>query len=539
MFPGISLRPQDKAVKRSTSILAIALLSGSIAAAPAADEAFATLAEQYVSDLSRISPVSATLIGDHSADHELDNVDARGRANSRRLYLEYRAALAAIDHESLSRANQVDAEILHNEVESSLWALDTFQSWAWNPLDYVNLSGSAIYGLVARDFAPLEQRFGDSASRLKQLPRFLRQARESIDPERVPKIHAEIAAQQNLGLVSIIDTMIVPRMDELTMGTRDRLTAAIEVAKDAIAAHQTWLEEELLPRAAGDFRVGAELFDAKLAFVLHSPLGRREVKARAEGEYESVRNQMYEIAKEVYTVSHPYTAFPDTPNEEYKQAIIRAALEQAYQQLPPRDGIVEVAKDFLQQATDKNLGIVTQFNVLVDAASDLDRVARAIDDEFAVAEHPTTTRSEKAFVAYAAADMVELVAFTRYLGWGCIAAVLTLVGNAIVLSVQDRVKDHAILQTLGYSPWLIGRLVLCEGIVVGLLGGGMGTLLAAGVIEWGQFSLSTDGLSIPIEATPLLLLTGMGISLALGVLAGVVPAWQATRCEIARCFRAV
>ena len=201
--------------------------------------------------------------------------------------------------------------------------------------------------------------------------------------------------------------------------------------------------------------------------------------------------------------------------------------------------VAYVHLDFLQHATDKNLGIVTQFNVLVDESSVLDRVAQAIDGEFAVAEHPTTTRSEKAFVAYAAADMVELVAFTRYLAWGCIAAVLTLIGNAIVLSVQDRVKDHAILQTLGYSPWLIGRLILFEGIVVGLLGGGLGTVLAAAVIEWGQFSLSTDGLSIPIEATAMLLLTGMGISLTLGVLAGVVPAWQATRCEIARCFRAV
>ncbi len=201
--------------------------------------------------------------------------------------------------------------------------------------------------------------------------------------------------------------------------------------------------------------------------------------------------------------------------------------------------VAYVHLDFLQHATDKNLGIVTQFNVRVDEASVLDRVAQAIDGEFAVAEHPTTTRSEKAFVAYAAADMVELVAFTRYLAWGCIAAVLTLIGNAIVLSVQDRVKDHAVLQTLGYSPWLIGRLILFEGIVVGLLGGGLGTVLAAAVIEWGQFSLSTDGLSIPIEASAALLLTGIGISLTLGVLAGLVPAWQATRGEIAGCFRAV
>jgi putative ABC transport system permease protein len=201
--------------------------------------------------------------------------------------------------------------------------------------------------------------------------------------------------------------------------------------------------------------------------------------------------------------------------------------------------VAYVHLDFLQQTTDKNLGIVTQFNVLIDASAQLDQVSQAIDEEFAVAEHPTTTRSEKAFVAYAAADMMELVAFTRYLGWGCVVAVLVLVGNAIVLSVQDRVKEHAILQTLGYSPLLIGRLIVFEGICVGLLGGGLGTLAAVMVIEWGQFSLSIDGLSIPIQAGLVLLLTGMGISVLLGIIAGLVPAWQATRHEIAHCFRAV
>ncbi|MHC4552496.1 MAG: ABC transporter permease [Planctomycetota bacterium] len=201
--------------------------------------------------------------------------------------------------------------------------------------------------------------------------------------------------------------------------------------------------------------------------------------------------------------------------------------------------VAYVHLDFLQQTADKNLGIVTQFNVLVEQSSRLDDVAQAIDQEFSVAEHPTTTRSEKAFVAHAAADMVELVAFTRYLGWSCIAAVLILVGNAIVLSVQDRVKEHAILQTLGYSPYLIGRLIVFEGLCVGLFGGSIGTLAAAGIIEWGQYSLSVDGLSIPIQAGLMLTMTGMGLSVILGVAAGLVPAWQASRQEIAQCFRAV
>ena len=341
---------------RKTILTAISacliLLLANPAAAQSQDAAFESLAESYVGDLSNFSPVNATLIGDHTADHLLDMVDTAARKKGRALYEEYRVALAAIDLEKLSRANQVDAAILHNDIESSIWSADTLQEWAWNPLIYINISGSSVYGLVARDFAPLEVRLANAASRLEQMPRFMQQARDSIQAARVPKIHAETAIRQNLGLVSIIETMIVPQMDALTAATRERLLAAIETAKDAVAVHQSWLEDELLPKAAGDFRVGAELYDRKLAFALDSPLGRKEIKARAENEYESVRNQMYEVAKEVYLQSHPYTAFPDSPDESYKQVIIRAALEQAYQELPPRDGIVEVAKQQLQHATD-------------------------------------------------------------------------------------------------------------------------------------------------------------------------------------------
>lgn len=335
-----------------STVIALAVLGSNIAVAATADEQFEILTERYVTDLSKFSPVDATLIGDHSADHALDQVNEQARTNERRLYLEYRDALATVDIAQLSRANQVDAAILRNEVESSLWALETLRDWAWNPLVYVNIAGSSVYGLVARDFAPLEVRLQAVAARLEQIPRFLSQARESLVPERVPKVHAEIAVQRNPGLTSIIDTMIVPRMEELSPATREKLSSAIEIARDAIAEHQSWLETELLPRAAGDFRMGAELFDAKLAFSLNSPLSRKEITARAENEYEAVRNQMYEIARGIYAGLHPHTAFPDSPDEAYKQVIIRAALEQAYQQLPPRDGIVDIAREYLQQATD-------------------------------------------------------------------------------------------------------------------------------------------------------------------------------------------
>ena len=339
-------------MKRFSIFLIVFCIASMAQADSATDEAFRNLADEYISDLSNFSPVYATLIGDHTADGELDRIDAAGREEALALLREYKTALEALDFDQLSKENQVDAALLLHNLDAGIWSTETLQEWAWNPLYYIQLSGSAIYGLVARDFAPVEKRLASVASRLEQLPRFLEQARKEISPERVPKIHAETAVSQNPGLGSIIDNMILPHMDAMPADLRERLGAAIETAKNAIAEHQTWLEEELLPRANGNFRIGAELYNTKLAFALNSPLSRKEIKARAELEYENVRNEMYEVAKTVYLDKYPMTAVPDTPDEAYKQAIVRAALEEAYKALPPRDGIVEVAKQQLQEATD-------------------------------------------------------------------------------------------------------------------------------------------------------------------------------------------
>lgn len=206
----------------------------------------------------------------------------------------------------------------------------------------------------------------------------------------------------------------------------------------------------------------------------------------------------------------------------------------------PQDrNVAYVHLDFLQQATDRKLGVVTQFNVKVTDSSQLQPVAEQIDALFENSEYPTATRSEKAFVAHVAGEMIQLVRFTRLLGWACLAAVLALVGNAVVLAVQDRIKEHAILQTLGYTGGLIGRLIVTEGVLLGLTGGVVGTLGAMAVLRWSHWSLSVDGLSVPLVVDWTLLGTGLAVSVALGVLAGLVPAWQASRREIAGCFRTV
>ncbi len=207
---------------------------------------------------------------------------------------------------------------------------------------------------------------------------------------------------------------------------------------------------------------------------------------------------------------------------------------------PQDQNVAYVDLPFLQRAAARGGdGIVTQFNVLVDDPARLERVADAIDAEFARDAEPTTTRPEKAFVARAAHDLVQIVGFTEYLGLAALAAVLALVGNAIILSVQDRVREHAVLQTLGFRSGLIARLIISEGVALCCAGGTLGVAAAFALLHFSRFSLSVEGVNLNVRADPAAAALGLAVAAGVGVLAGLVPALQASRREIAASFRAV
>lgn len=201
------------------------------------------------------------------------------------------------------------------------------------------------------------------------------------------------------------------------------------------------------------------------------------------------------------------------------------------------NNVAYVHLDFLQQASRTGLGVVTQFNVKVAPGSDPDEVAKAIDERFASDSQPTSTRPEKAFFAQTARELVELVGFTRWLGLGAVASVLGLVGNSVLLVVRGRVRENAVLQTLGYPGRAIGWLVAAEGIVLGLGGGLVGVLGAGLFLRWQSFTVGNEGLTLAFVPGPDVIARGVVIALALGLVASLYPAWKAARETIVRSLR--
>ncbi|PSM13192.1 DUF885 domain-containing protein [Stenotrophomonas maltophilia] len=317
----------------------------------AVDAAFADLSKRALDTWMQLSPVSATQIGDHRYDSELDDLSAAGQQKTVAAYKALLGELDKIEVAKLGRENQVDAAILRNQLQSEIWNAEVLQSGKWDPQLYNGIAGSAIYGLMAREFAPLPERLKSAAARMEKLPAIFAQARENLDPARVPKIHAETVAKQNKGILSIVDTFITPHIGELPQADQQRLQAAIDGLKKAVDEQQTWLDKTLVPNAKGDFRIGAEKYDQKLKFALSSSLSRQEIGERARAELKRVREDMYGIAQTVLKDKPGAPEMPAQPTEEQQQKAIEAALELAYADKPARDKVVDDAKAALEQST--------------------------------------------------------------------------------------------------------------------------------------------------------------------------------------------
>lgn len=317
-----------------------------------ADAQFAELSKKALDTWMQLSPVSATQIGDHRYDSQLDDLSAAGQQKSLEASKALLAELDKLDVSKLGRENQVDAAILRNQLQSDIWSNETMQSWKWDPQVYNGLAGSAIYGLMAREFAPLPERLKSATARIELIPQIFAAARANLDPARVPKIHAETVAKQNRGILSLVETFIVPNIGQLEAADQERLKAAIATLTTAVEEQQTWLDKTLVPNAKGEFRIGAEKYDQKLKFSLNSSLSRAEIGERARAELTRVRKDMYGIAQVVLKDKPGAPEMPANPTDDQQQKAIEAALELAYADKPARDKVVDDAKAALDQSTE-------------------------------------------------------------------------------------------------------------------------------------------------------------------------------------------
>ena len=134
-------------------------------------------------------------------------------------------------------------------------------------------------------------------------------------------------------------------------------------------------------------------------------------------------------------------------------------------------------------------------------------------------------------------DLTQLISMAHYLGYACLGLVLALVATTTIMSVQDRIKEHAVLQTIGFSGPRVFVLILCESVILSVAGGIIGVGIAMAVLATSSLAIGAEAVTIAITPSTRLAMLGLLVSAVAGVLAGIVPALHAARTEIVPALR--
>jgi len=309
------------------------------------DQKFEGLAKNYIEKLLETKPEWATGLGDHRYDSRISDYSITGIDADRSLNRAYLDSLGSLQVSMLSPVNQIDYTIMTSNLQSWLFQIDTLKEYEWNPLSY-NVGG-AIYGLTAREFAPLKDRLLSVKARLTLLPSILDAARANL--KNPPRVHTETAIRQNPGNIAMMRDELNTYLEKVPE-LKDEFAPIQQNVISALEAYGAWLEKDLLPRSTGDFRIGDEKFRRKLHFSLESDLTKEDVLAKAEADLRATQDAMYETALPLYKKFFPKVT--DPKKIEDKRLVSKAVLDKLAETRPTNETIVGMANQMVQSTTD-------------------------------------------------------------------------------------------------------------------------------------------------------------------------------------------
>jgi putative ABC transport system permease protein len=181
-------------------------------------------------------------------------------------------------------------------------------------------------------------------------------------------------------------------------------------------------------------------------------------------------------------------------------------------------------------------GFVGWYTVRIAPGHDAVQVARGIDQGFANSPWETRTQSEAAFMASFVEQMGNIEFLMLAIGAVVVFTLLLVTGNTMATAVRERTGELAVFKTVGYSDRFVMGLVLLESLVIAAAGGILGVLLAKAFTLRGD---PTGGMLASFYLPPAAMAGGMAVALAVGVVAGLLPALAAMRLQVVQALRRV
>ena len=211
------------------------------------------------------------------------------------------------------------------------------------------------------------------------------------------------------------------------------------------------------------------------------------------------------------------------------------AIRGIYHRDPPQNTLYFNQK-YLEEAVPFFKGQAGFYATRVANASDVAKVASAIDDLFRNSPQPTKTESEKAFQLSFIATLGNVKAFILGICGAVVFAILLVSANTMAMSMRSRTREVAVLKTLGFTRGSLLSLFVGEAIALSVVGGLLGVLLATGVV---RLMAGATAMGVPggLKVTPATMAVSLLVAACVGFISGSVPAYNASRTNIVEGLR--
>ncbi|MGO8699672.1 MAG: DUF885 domain-containing protein [Limisphaerales bacterium] len=304
--------------------LAVLLLLTSIPlpvlAQSAEDAKLDSFFRSYLDEHFRRQPMEATGLGDHRFDNLLDDISPQARAGwlafARQ---ELKDLPRQVDYHHLTRDGQIDFEIFQHELQTEIWLAENTHPFEEDPRTYGGYINDSVYLLLTQSTLPKETNIANGMARMAEIPRIIATAKSTLT--HPPKPILETAIRQNRGAISFYEKDLFDLAGPTAQ--LDRLKSAAAAVAGQLQEYQKFLENDLLPRATGQWRLGEKRFKHKMDLVLDAGVSADQVLADAEAEFAHVRDDMYVVARQLWPIYFPKTVFPPDDPEGRRQAITK------------------------------------------------------------------------------------------------------------------------------------------------------------------------------------------------------------------------
>ncbi|WP_035612196.1 FtsX-like permease family protein [Haloferula sp. BvORR071] len=189
--------------------------------------------------------------------------------------------------------------------------------------------------------------------------------------------------------------------------------------------------------------------------------------------------------------------------------------------------------DYFEEARQREKGMVGWYSIKISDPARSAEIAAKIDEEFANSPYETKTEAEAAFVQGFANQIGDIGAITMAVVGAVFFTILIVAGNTMGQSVRERTEELGVLKALGFTNSRVLILVLLESCLLAVIAGFSGLGIA-----WVIVNTVEPPQMLPLVYLPQSTLeAGAIFAVALGVVAGIIPAWQAMRLQIAEALR--